>query len=481
MSEPLNRETIAGKTGLTRLETCVHWFVGQVYGVIHSAGSNERGAVVRQWAAVLGLGVLVGLMAARSPASSPVDMIAPGVSEVRKVRPEPSPPPRDGEAEPRLLGLALERLGGAGLRVRLDFDRPARAEAAAREAPDLIVVGLGRTRTDQPPLPPLPTGTVVADYRLARTAGEDLLFILDLAAPGAIVAFEADATRRSLILDVSARADGHDPRVFVVEPSTPQAIAPSARAMEPALTRRPSQGFRVVIDPGHGGIDPGAVAPGGLVEKDIVLAVALAFQRELATRADVDVRMTRMADTFVRLSDRVRLAAEAKADLFVSIHADQFAGGAGTAAVRGGSVYVLGNDVTSRTTAALVARENAVDAMAGLPEDDTAKPVNDILSDLAARETQDLSLRAQTLFVRDLRPAMTLAREPLRAAGFRVLRQADVPAILVELGYLSHVADMAELASPVWQRRVAAAMARAVDAYRERLRRDRDHGRSPLP
>jgi N-acetylmuramoyl-L-alanine amidase len=193
--------------------------------------------------------------------------------------------------------------------------------------------------------------------------------------------------------------------------------------------------------------------------------------------------MTRDADVFVRLADRVRFASEVRADLFVSIHADQFAGPASTSSVRGGSVYVLGDGPAARATAALVARENAVDALLGLPADDDAgaRGVSEILADLTARETQDLSLRAQNLFVRGLRSAMTLAREPSRAAAFRVLRQGEVPSILIELGYMSHVADMTELVSPAWQRRVAAAMARAIDTYRERLRQDREHGRSPVP
>lgn len=232
----------------------------------------------------------------------------------------------------------------------------------------------------------------------------------------------------------------------------------------------------LIIDPGHGGVDPGAVADHNVYEKNVVLAVALRLKGLLDVRGKVRVALTRQGDETVPLDKRVAIARVAKADLFVSLHADTFAGQTGAdqtgAAVRGGSVYVLGAQASSAVAGALAEKENTADHRAGIAAVIEAgdAAVDGILADLTARETQTLSRTFQDTLVRNLRRSILLAREPTRAAAFRVLRQAETPAVLVELGYMSNGQDIALLQSADWQTAVATRIADAVEAYFARPR-----------
>jgi N-acetylmuramoyl-L-alanine amidase len=370
----------------------------------------------------------------------------------------------------------LTGLGETGLRLQLD--RPAKVNAFTIPQPPRLVIDLDAVEVPDAALVGFAPPAWVADYRYGQIVGGRFRLLFDLAVPVRLVRLAPD---------------GNDPKVLRIDLSpvrsneTPATVAVSLSydpAQEPTPTapsqKRPRGKPVVVIDPGHGGIDPGAVAASGILEKDIVLAVAQEVRRSLSALGRYDVRMTRDTDQLVRLGDRVRFAETAGAELFISIHADTFVGQPGAGAVRGGSVYVLGEDV-SRSAAEFAAKENAADAVAGVVETAAVvdKQVAPILADLVARETADLSLRAQGLLIRDLRRAMTLAREPARAAGFRVLRQADVPSVLIELGYMSNAADTAQLQSAEWQRSVAAAITRAIDGYFSTTASSR--GRSATP
>ena len=227
----------------------------------------------------------------------------------------------------------------------------------------------------------------------------------------------------------------------------------------------------LIIDPGHGGIDPGAVADLTVLEKDVVLAVARRLKSLLEARGKVRVALTRQADETVPLDKRVSIARMAKADLFISLHADTFAGEVG-ASIRGGSVYVLGAQASSAIARALADKENAADQRAGIVGTSAGGDVavEGILADLTARETQTLSHAFQDALVRNLRRSILLAREPARAAAFRVLRQSEIPSVLVELGYMSNSQDIALLQLADWQTAVAARIADAVEAYFARPR-----------
>jgi N-acetylmuramoyl-L-alanine amidase len=218
-----------------------------------------------------------------------------------------------------------------------------------------------------------------------------------------------------------------------------------------------------MVDPGHGGIDPGAAAAGGMFEKDIVFAFAQKLKKKLEAEGRYRVLMTRDQDVFIPLGERVRLAQRVGADLFISIHADTIAGGG---EVRGFTVYTGSERASDAESARLADRENKADAVAGA---DAAEPadegVSDILQDLTIRETRAFSHGFASRLVGELDTVGRLNKNPHRQAGFRVLRAHDVPSVLVELGYLSSRKDFDLLMSDEWRDRATAAMTSAVDRF----------------
>ena len=261
---------------------------------------------------------------------------------------------------------------------------------------------------------------------------------------------------------------------FAAQTTTRLAAAAAGATLRPTLgpsppepARQPAGGkFVIMIDPGHGGIDAGAVSADQAAEKDIVLAVALQLRSALDSKR-YDVRMTRTSDTFVSLDKRVALSEAAGAGLFVSLHADAVEDAALARSVRGATVYTLSERASNDVARALADKENAADADAGLVAVDAAEhgQVNTILADLAKRETQGFSAQFQHILVERMRSANMLARDPSRAAAFRVLRQAQTPTVLIELGFISHPVDAAQMRLVDWQKRTAATIAAAIDAY----------------
>jgi N-acetylmuramoyl-L-alanine amidase len=217
----------------------------------------------------------------------------------------------------------------------------------------------------------------------------------------------------------------------------------------------------IVLDPGHGGIDPGAAAA-GMFEKDIVFAYADILRRRLEAGGRYRVVMTRDHDVFVPLGDRVRIARAAKADLFISIHADSISGGQ---EVRGLTVYTGSERASDADSAKLADRENRADAAAGADAAEGPDEVLDILQDLTLRETRVFSHGFATRLVGELESVARLNKNPYRQAGFRVLRAHDVPSVLVELGYLTSRKDFDLITSEEWRERAAAAMTTAIDRF----------------
>ena len=225
----------------------------------------------------------------------------------------------------------------------------------------------------------------------------------------------------------------------------------------------------IVVDPGHGGLDPGAIGVGRKLEKDIALAAARQLVRVLLERKHYKVIMTRDKDVFVSLDDRVAVARLHKADLFISLHADAVARTARAKRVRGASVYTLARVASDDRAKAFAEKENASDVLAGLPIAPTAARgrIEAILFDLMRRETTDFSLSLRNHLVRRMKRSMHLSRSPRRAADFRVLWQPETPSVLIELGYMSNPKDVREMVRVKWQAKAAEAIALAVDAYFE--------------
>ncbi len=249
-------------------------------------------------------------------------------------------------------------------------------------------------------------------------------------------------------------------------PADLAATRPAAIKLPPVPVARPRHRLPVVVlDPGHGGIDPGASSLNGHREKDITLAIARNLARHLRATGRVKVVMTRNRDVFLKLRERVRIARRAGADLFISLHADTIS----RSSVRGASIYTLSETASDKEAAALAAKENKADVIAGVNLSGHSEDVAEILIDLAQRE----AMNASASFVSYLLPSMRrrgikLLRKPHRSAGFRVLKAPDVASVLLELGYLSNRRDESRLLSRKGQSEIAAAITDAVLAYLEK-------------
>ena len=217
----------------------------------------------------------------------------------------------------------------------------------------------------------------------------------------------------------------------------------------------------VALDPGHGGADPGAISPHGLYEKTITLATARELARELELSGRYRSVLTRRRDRFVPLRQRVARARHAHADLFLSIHADALP----DSDLRGLSVYTLSDQASDRQTAALAARENRDDLVAGMHLSHEAPVIGAILYDLARRKTNNRSLALARAVVEELGRSVPLLERPHRAAGFVVLTAPDIPSALVELGCLSNPHEERLLPTRSYQRRLAHGLVRAIDDY----------------
>jgi N-acetylmuramoyl-L-alanine amidase len=246
------------------------------------------------------------------------------------------------------------------------------------------------------------------------------------------------------------------------EEGVPQELPPlSAKARTEAMDPPAGEGrFTIVIDPGHGGIDPGAIGKNGTAEKTIVLA----FAKELEQRLDrkrYNVLLTRSGDSFLSLKERVRIARKNKADLFLALHADVVRG----AAVRGATVYTLSDMASDAEAEALAHAENRADLIAGVDLAQENEEITGILIDLALRETKNHSLVFARTMVESLNPVIEMTSRPMRSAGFLVLKAPDVPSALLELGYLSSRADEKLLNSDKWRAKAAGAVVRAIDNF----------------
>jgi N-acetylmuramoyl-L-alanine amidase len=219
----------------------------------------------------------------------------------------------------------------------------------------------------------------------------------------------------------------------------------------------------LVLDPGHGGIDTGTRAPSGEMEKDIVLDLAQRVRARIEKTGKYRVVMTRTDDTFIPLAERVDIARKAQASLLVSIHADSLPHREGDA--QGATIYTLSDKASDPEAGKLAEEENRADVIAGVDLKSEPADVAGILIDLAERETKTFSLQFAHKLVAELKGVARLHKDPIKSAGFRVLRAPDVPSALVELGYVSNKDDLKSLLSDTWRDEMADSIAKAIDAY----------------
>lgn len=231
-------------------------------------------------------------------------------------------------------------------------------------------------------------------------------------------------------------------------------------AGRPAARRR-----TIVLDPGHGGIDPGAIGLSGAYEKDIALDAARLVARDLEATRRYRVILTRTSDEFVPLPDRVARARAADGDLFLSMHADALP----DPGMRGASVFTLSEKASDKEAAALAARENKVDLIAGIDLSRHAPEVSSILIDLARRQTNNQSIRLARRLVTDLGHDVAMLNNSHRSAGFAVLKAPDIPSALVEMGCLSNREEEHALRTPTYRQKVAAGITRSINDYFDSL------------
>jgi N-acetylmuramoyl-L-alanine amidase len=230
-------------------------------------------------------------------------------------------------------------------------------------------------------------------------------------------------------------------------------------------TKPPVPGFQekriIVIDPGHGGVDPGAISVSGIYEKHITLAAARDLKAHLESTGRFKVMLTRDPDNFIRLRGRIERAREMKADLFISLHADTIR----NHGVRGLSLYTLSERASDKEAAELAERENKADLIAGIDLTHESAEVTNILIDLAQRETMNQSAKLAALLVDELQDRVKVLQNPHRFGGFAVLKAPDIPSVLIELGFLSNKDDERALRSKTHRRKLAQSIAGAVDRY----------------
>ncbi len=238
-------------------------------------------------------------------------------------------------------------------------------------------------------------------------------------------------------------------------------VPPKARGMKLPRVQGDDTRPLVVIDAGHGGVDPGAVGPNGLREKDVTLKVAKAIRDELLASGRVRVALTRSDDRYLVLRERYGVARRLKGDLFISIHCDS----TGSETATGATAYTLSEVASDKEAARLAARENKADVISGVNLGEAPADVSSILIDLTQRETMNASATFARLLGREARPLMPLKANFHRMASLMVLKAPDMPSILFETGYISNPQDAAFLDSEEGRHRIAESVTRAVEVH----------------
>ena len=369
------------------------------------------------------------------------------------------------------------RLAGDAKQTRfiLDLDKTIPFHAFALADPYRVVVDIPQVNFT------LPVGTGSAGrglikafrYGLVMPGGSRIVF--DLTGPAKVAkSYVLDAANGQpprLVLEfeevdrttfVQSLAAANRPELKPAISDSADAAAPSTVPAEPAKPAMADPRPLIVIDPGHGGIDNGTQASGES-EKNLVLGFALALRDRIEKSGKYRVVMTRTDDTFIPLDDRVKIARNQSAALFVSIHADALPKHEGDA--EGATIYTLSDKASDKEAERLAETENRADAIGGVNLTQEPTEVADILIDLAQRETRTFSNRFAHLLAGEMKNSARMYKHPLKSAGFRVLKAPDVPSVLVELGYVSNKGDLEHLVSENWRSKTAGSMAQAIDTF----------------
>jgi N-acetylmuramoyl-L-alanine amidase len=404
-------------------------------------------------------------------------LCAPAIAPSAAETPPPNPAPAGPAAASNFPIASDARLAGDGRQTRfvLDLDKTIQFRAFVLADPYRVVVDIPQVSFQ------LAAGTGTAGrglvkafrYGLVMPGGSRIVF--DLAGPAKIansyVLEAANEQPPRLVLEleevdrtafVQSLAPENRPELRPAIAAANAAVVPpeATAAAKPAAP--PDSRPLIVLDPGHGGIDNGTQSSGE-AEKNLVLGFGLALRDRIEKSGKYRVVMTRTDDTFIPLNDRIKVARNQSAALFVSIHADALPRREGDA--QGATIYTLSDKASDAEAERLAEAENKSDAIGGVNLTDEPTEVADILIDLAQRETKTFSNRFARLLMGEMKNTARMHKHPLKSAGFRVLKAPDVPSVLVELGYVSNKGDLEHLVSENWRTKTVGSMAQAIDAF----------------
>jgi N-acetylmuramoyl-L-alanine amidase len=359
------------------------------------------------------------------------------------------------------------KMAGDETRVRLvmQFDREPDANWFLLRGPHRLVIDLPDARFSIDPEETTARG-LVSHVRYGKISEDRGRLILTVKGPFAVEAFDVLENTSSpgfrLVADLVAASESVFEAALADQVTTTGSTRSTPKGDRVVKAGEPAgQRFTIVIDPGHGGIDAGARGVSGTQEKDVTLTFARELRMQLEKSGAYRVQMTRDDDTFLRLDERVRIARQYGANLFISVHADTIR----YRSVRGATVYTVSDQASDAEAAALAARENLSDELAGMAIEDENHEVSDILMDLIRRETHSFSVRFARTLVGSLSDEVELIKNPHRHAGFRVLKAPDVPSVLLELGYLSNADDEKQLLDTEWRAKAIDSVVSAVRSF----------------
>ncbi len=368
-------------------------------------------------------------------------------------------------------GISSMRVGqGVGsVRIVFDADRKFDYKVFLLSSPKRLVVDTFNVPVSPKIEKQLDNNNLLSDPRLGTVGVDGTRIVFDLKKPVIVKKAFMLAPQSNFgwrfVVDVAIASE----REFASKVGSKYALSTenafagsysSSKSSKSEKSRPANKKKIVVLDPGHGGKDPGAIGYSGVYEKNITLAMA----KELKTILEKEgykVYLTRSSDIFIPLRDRVKIARKHNADLFMSIHADS----AVNRSAKGLSVYTLSETASDKEAAALAERENKVDVVAGLNLLEHSKEVSDILINLAQRETMNRSSEFATFMVQEMRKSVKLKDNTHRFAGFAVLKAPDVPSVLLEMGYLSNRTEERLLKQKSYRKKLAESTSRAVDKY----------------
>ena len=369
-----------------------------------------------------------------------------------------------------LRGLRVAATPG-GTQVTLDLTSVTSQKLFTLDHPQRAVIDLGHTRLAGNVRLPLGTG-VVSGFRIGTQPGGTLRVVMQLKslAPTRTVWLQAPGSGgRQLVITLGDASPAAMAAATVVTPTTPAAVmTPPVIDTTPRIVRAahaPTDSGRdvvIAVDAGHGGQDPGAIGHGGTREKDVVLAIARALAERINGEPGMRAVLTRDRDEFLVLRDRIGRARIAKADMFVSIHADSIA----NRDVSGASVYVLSEHGASNEAARWLAdRENAADLMGGVKLDDKDKQLASVLLDLSQTANISASMTAAQRVIGSLDAVGQVRKAQVQQAGFVVLKSPDIPSMLVETAYISNPEEEVSLRNTRHQAALADAVFAGLRVY----------------